>query len=152
MVRPAAHRSALLVAALTVLTGCSATAIQCGGCPPSAFVNIDAGDKPAGTTVRVCLQAHGCTVRVYPAVSADRSDQPRTAPVNETIGLDHLDQIARAGHLEALDGTPVTVTVTPPRRSHRPSRTVHLTARYTNGGDGTCACSYLSAAISLPGR
>ena len=132
------HRQALIVAALALVSGCSTTVAQCKPCMSSGFVDIQAGRQPAGSTVRVCVEHLGCTERAFAA----ESDKP--AGRVELAGSVRLQQLDGMNHAE-LGGLDVTATLTPPPQANAQPQTVHATTRYTDGGDGTCACSYLSA-------
>ena len=124
--------------ALALVSGCAATATQCGPCPSSGFVEVQAGRQPAGTTVRLCIAQLTCTEQAFPSESADPADPVR---LEESVRLQHLEDLEH----ETLGGLELTATLTPPPRTQLPPQTVHATTRYTDGGDGTCACSYLSA-------
>lgn len=130
----------MIVAALAValVSGCATTPTQCGPCVSSGFVAVEGGRQPAGTTVRVCVAQLGCTTQAFPSESGDPADPVR---LEGTVRLQQLEGMEH----EELGGLEVTATLTPPPHTRLPPQTATSTTRYTDGGDGTCACSYLSA-------
>jgi hypothetical protein len=131
-----AQRTTLVIAALVFTAGCSDVPVQCGPCPSSGSFYIEAGRQPAGTTVRLCMEGHGCTDQTFPR----ESDTSNTVRISENITLDSLYGVDH----ETLDGATLTATLTTPD-DRTPSQTLTTTVGYVDGGDGECACSYLGA-------
>lgn len=104
----------------------------------SGFVEIQAGRQRAGTTVRVCVERLGCTRQAFPTES-ENPDGP--IQLAGSVRLPHLEGMEH----EKLGGLELTAILTPPRHAHTEPQAVHATTRYTDGGAGICACSYLSA-------
>jgi hypothetical protein len=125
-----------MVAAVFLITGCSTEPVQCGPCPPPASFYVEAGTQPAGTIIRVCMDGHGCTEQLFPR----ESDTSKTVQIAEGMTLENL---ASSDDYVSLDGAPVTATLIPPTKN-APTQTVTTTTSWHDGGDGVCACSYLS--------
>jgi hypothetical protein len=125
-----------VVAVTLVVAGCSSEPVQCGPCPSSGSFYVDAGRQPAGTTIRVCMEGHGCTEQVFER----EGDTSNTVRVIENITLEGLYGVDHA----SLDGETVIATLTPPG-ARTSIQTASSQVTWIDGGDGECACSYLSA-------
>lgn len=135
MTRTWAQRLTIVAVAL-VVTGCSNEPVQCGPCPSPASFYVNAGQQPSGTAVRICMEGHGCTEQVFPR----ESDTSKTVHIEESITL---DENLRGVDYPTLDGATVTATLIHPS-GPASTPTITQTTSWHDGGDGECACSYLS--------
>lgn len=129
-----APRRVLATSALALASGCADTVVHCGPCPPPAFVGLEAVRQPAGTVLTWCL------------VGAECGHETLGAPGSGSSVVEVPPQLALAGvtDIESLDGATVTITLTPPAGTGAVLGSESRTMRYTDGGDGECACSYLT--------
>ena len=115
-----------------VVAGCGTGVVQCGACPPAAYVNVTSGDStPAtaltGTSLLICVPGLPCEIRPF-----DGGTVALTTPV----GMD----------LSTLDGRAVTVTASRTADSGTLQATGRLVYRHE---DGPCGCSGVRAQVTL---
>lgn len=128
------HRWATALIAGTVLVaGCGTGTVQCGPCPPSAYVNLVTtdGTRPTGSpadTVHICVQRLACQDVAIGSGTAILGLPPGMTP-------------------RQLDGRTVTTVV---RATDGPARRVSSVLVYRHE-EGVCGCSGASAQVTLDG-
>jgi len=113
-----------------LLAGCSTETVQCGPCPPPVFANVDSPGLPAGSQVRLCVEDRCETVEVPPSGALASVSLHPTRPLRD------------------LGGLLVTVEATVPGGSGTLTGSGRLRVTINHG---TCACSYASTTVRLPG-